>query len=214
MRLATLSTESNSKGYIPNFDEYVHFSTISASFPTPGIDFSLLGDTLFTHIFQAPTGMRFHASFAQGGRLTFGAEAGSRTSTAGQYSSNDSILTFNGFGGTPLSPLESSVFITGPNTGFNPDSSYAGANVGVSAGADFWFESFSIQSLVPAAFITNLPSRQLSADIRGTIRTADDADFGQFVWLEAIPSSTSVPEPSSWLLIIFGGLMLRLTRRQ
>jgi len=218
VREAILDTETNAYAPpIPDLIDYhSHFATVATdAAPKLATDFSTLGETELTFTLSAPLGMRFHVSFPDAGSFSARYRAGNSFTVPGSASLTATI-SFAGFGGDAIAaPLTNQVDLTGPPFSvFSPDRYDGVAQWSLAAGTDFWFESLNITTLVPAGYATDLtvgptPSAQLS----GSIQTDYAADFGQFIFLEAIPSANSVPLPASWLLIGLGGLLLLRSRR-
>jgi hypothetical protein len=89
----------------------------------------------------------------------------------------------------------------GPDSS-NGDASYAPANFLLpSIGADILTATFS-GSLTPVAFATD----EGPFDSDGTVLSKDVVAGGGFALLYATSVSTAVPEPSSAVLLLFGGL--------
>lgn len=207
VREAILNTESSS--FDPSFGDS---SAVVRAAVTPALDtdFGSIGETELVAMVKAPVGMRFRVSFPTAGGLQVFYEGGS---TGGGGSTGlVATIAFGGFGGDAIgTPFQRSWLLPAP--GKELYQAVAGWNL--AAGTDFWFESLSITSLVPAGYdvdVTTSPGAR--AHLLGYISSGDPG-YGQFVRLEAIPSTSgAVPLPAGWLLFGLGGLLLAGHRRR
>ena len=213
MREATLDKQTYASTSSPFDSTIIHRASVYAvAAPVLNTNFSTLGETELTFTVKAPLGVRFRISFPENGFLSIGYEDGSRASSSGAARLTP-VLTFSGFGGSTLPTSSSNMVLTGPGVG--NDIYYAKAEWSLTAGTDFWFESLSIADLIPAGYNANLlGGGTAQADIVGNILTDTPADFGQFVYLEAIPVASSVPIAPTWLMLGAGILLLTRNHRK
>jgi hypothetical protein len=218
VRTSTLINQDTYEYTEPLTADRVHTSDVTGGAAAFSSDFSALGASELTHVFLAPIGMRFRATFAEEGIFYIESNNGSSYIVAGQHKDLSPTIIFSGLGGSVLpAASNANVSITGPKTGaFTGNIINAGVNYWLAAGADFWFESVSITTQIPASFNTNLssPAYSSGAKLGGRIINSSDTSLGQFVRLEDIPPSNVVPAPATWLLMVFGCLMLRISRRR
>lgn len=213
----TLTNESNS------FTTGGPIGALSrASVSTSGLsfnfDFSALGEEVVTVTWAAPIGQMFFieapSTFTQSPSLLLQYSGGGSGSTTGRFVDNSPMLNLVGATGG-LSVASSSVSLTGPGA---PDSNAVfdfRVIFSLVGGQSYSFESLSLTTTVPASYTGVFDNVAASSTrLSGSVSNADSfdpipADPGQWVSL-----ASSVPEPSSVMLSLFGGLCLLLMRRR